>query len=96
MKRGVATISMHNGKVNMMDRKLMPQFIQHVEDVTNNGAKGTVKNLHGCNMIIGKICDNKGKLYSLNSLSCLVEGGKYLGNIFQINQFKKLIYLHQL
>jgi len=40
--RGVAILSMKNGKVNMMDRNLMPALINGVQESVNDGAKGLI------------------------------------------------------
>jgi len=40
--RGVATITLNNGKVNMMDRTLMPDVIGNVKDLVKDGAKGFI------------------------------------------------------
>ena len=34
---------MHNGKVNMMDRQLMPALISNVKELVDDGAKGTAE-----------------------------------------------------
>ena len=34
---------MHNGKVNMMDRELMPALINNVQNLVDDGAKGTLQ-----------------------------------------------------
>jgi len=41
-KRGVATITIDNGKVNMMDRVLMPELVGNVRNLVADGAKGFI------------------------------------------------------
>jgi len=62
--RGVGVLSMHNGKVNMMDRQLMPALISNVKQLVDDGAKGLiirsdVKNIFCAGLDIKELHDNK-------------------------------------
>ena len=47
---GVATITLDNGKVNMMDRVLMPELIDGVKQCSKDGVKGFIVQSHKQNI----------------------------------------------
>ena len=47
---GVATITLDNGKVNMMDRVLMPELIDGVKQCAKDGVKGFIVTSHKPNI----------------------------------------------